>query len=1224
METRMRQWIQIIVVGLAGMICSGVPAWGFSTNAPIQAPQKIIFSDHELCVIAGKRYAHAVSSTVVTAQKEAGEDWGWSPIPSEGSVDENIIETFGVDNVTLRTSQITTTTGRFSQADHEQVAYITSHLDEKIISIAVREPDGSEPLYTELSGYVPNDTDMDCASGADIDETLDDDGFGYDDLVVARKNTDYSATVVTVLDNTLTNTLDELSFPIPAGTSQTVQVALGDVTGDGNIEICIAVIAASNKSSATESATLDLYVYQYDTQTDTENPQLVELNHFQSTLYGNEFYCDLACANIDGDAKDEIILLTLRSLHAYAVKASGKLATLANHRINQGVDVTTASRIHLAPGLFRYDPNSGYSAFRRQLAACWQEAAGSPHPYQLRCRIFDFNDVAFEVMRNYRFWENDSHQWAFHMTAGNFNGHGVNGSSDSKLHQIAVAAIEVNASDADKEMRVMLIDPATETKLDNTGITLPGSVSGDMAGPVTPRIHAVDADGDSLVLGYPLLLDISDMVVVENILQEPPKHVDYLPDDPSRPDGPWSIVNVSATDKFNVEFEDEQGQALSCEQKDTVSALAKMGGSLSVTAKIGLGPIYGGKPGDSAAEAEFSEKLSLWETYKSNLERMNTSYSTRTVSIRSKTSHDDYIKGSHRRMDLWSYAVFGYKNDEADPDYPYRRVEISVPGPQVQFNMGGKDISDWYHPLHQNNNILTYPYAGPNTPFIPEDIGSFKLSDGSAVESCLNTPTMLNFGSTDQTYALNWSSELGDTYNSSWENSTGQSAEITASIGVDPKIPISESMFINIGATVGIELDMSMESATARTTVSKNTNSSSTGITLSIPSSPGDKAYTFSTAVYNTANTGTFKVAHAVDPYGSTQGESWWLQQYGRKPDPALNLPYRIIQKDDGSYSLNEDDTRMRLRGFFMQYGDSSRHPVLNGPPVSGQLIRLMARIYNLGLKDNADNVTVLFEAVELDELGYEIGDRIEIGTDEVNLLSYEDSLGPSIEEAAVFWDTTGWSTEAAYRFYVTVDPDNSVDELHEWKDAYGEKIVSGNNEGYWPWTGNGIHIMDAYADAETSALNSADTPFLLKQLATASDSEATLSLHEHALAVIVEDEDDTEVITAHGSAQLECNQTYRLRLHIIGNEDHYSFKHVFFTEGPLEDENLIEFRQASVKEGDSYVWADWTPTTPGEVELHAKVMDDDDTYEYLDTIKVTVLSDGDGGSSCFISTLLR
>ena len=100
------------------------------------------------------------------------------------------------------------------------------------------------------------------------------------------------------------------------------------------------------------------------------------------------------------------------------------------------------------------------------------------------------------------------------------------------------------------------------------------------------------------------------------------------------------------------------------------------------------------------------------------------------------------------------------------------------------------------------------------------------------------------------------------------------------------------------------EVNWSIESATRQTTVTRNTNSSSTGITLTIPSSPGDKAYTFSTAVYNTANTGTLKVAHAVDPYGSTQGESWWLKQYGRKPDPALNLPFRIIQNDDGSYDI--------------------------------------------------------------------------------------------------------------------------------------------------------------------------------------------------------------------------------------------------------------------------------------------------------------------------------
>ncbi len=72
--------------------------------------------------------------------------------------------------------------------------------------------------------------------------------------LVAAQNREYSASVVTVLDNTLNQVLGELSFPIPINPdtgnhmSQNVQLALGDVTGDGNFEICIAVIAARIKA----------------------------------------------------------------------------------------------------------------------------------------------------------------------------------------------------------------------------------------------------------------------------------------------------------------------------------------------------------------------------------------------------------------------------------------------------------------------------------------------------------------------------------------------------------------------------------------------------------------------------------------------------------------------------------------------------------------------------------------------------------------------------------------------------------------------------------------------------------------------------------------------------------------------------------------------------------------------------------------------------------------
>ena len=51
---------------------------------------------------------------------------------------------------------------------------------------------------------------------------------------------------------------------------------------------------------------------------------------------------------------------------------------------------------------------------------------------------------------------------------------------------------------------------------------------------------------------------------------------------------------------------------------------------------------------------------------------------------------------------------------DGQPQYGF--YEITLPGRTVPFGPGGgRDFGDWYQPLHQNGNALSYPPLDPNT-----------------------------------------------------------------------------------------------------------------------------------------------------------------------------------------------------------------------------------------------------------------------------------------------------------------------------------------------------------------------------------------------------------------------------------------------------------------------------------------------------------------------------
>ena len=122
----------------------------------------------------------------------------------------------------------------------------------------------------------------------------------------------------------------------------------------------------------------------------------------------------------------------------------------------------------------------------------------------------------------------------------------------------------------------------------------------------------------------------------------------------------------------------------------------------------------------------------------------------------------------------------------------------------------------------------------------------------------------------------------------------------------------------------------------------------------------------------------------------SSESAPEWRQYYGGRPDPALNLPDRMVmtynQKDKTSDipNFNESDSRQLIRGFFVLHPDADHGgqsgSLASGRAVSyttdGDKVQLQVRIFNRSLDTPATNVPVRFLAVPRDALDKNNGVR--------------------------------------------------------------------------------------------------------------------------------------------------------------------------------------------------------------------------------------------------------
>ncbi|MGH9845506.1 MAG: hypothetical protein ACREEM_42890, partial [Blastocatellia bacterium] len=459
------------------------------------------------------------------------------------------------------------------------------------------------------------------------------------------------------------------------------------------------------------------------------------------------------------------------------------------------------------------------------------------------------------------------------------------------------------------------------------------------------------------------------------------------------------------------------------------------------------------------------------------------------------SNREDYLAGRLQLFDIWRYRIYSVAGENGDEN-SNAFYDLVLPGPAVNFQ-GGASIFDWYQPVHENGNALSYPRPTSGF-FTPADLGSYRLPceqgadaacapcDKTSDKSCgiygtkiirepLITASQQAWTGNQTFIALKYS----DTATSGSERPTDK----TLSESVDVKVTVGAKAR-SLGASGSIEGTVEVEQhgkfSWGKGVTSESSSTNATGITLRTSQGNANQGYPFFPAFYATGD-GTIKASHAVDVLGgSAQQRQFWSGLYGGKPDPALNLPGRfeplgLDQNQRQQWAPNPYLNRKAMRGFFPRHADlnqtTGEYGYLAEAPLLGDRVRLEARVYNYSTGKAAENLTARFQIVQLDESTYaEIDPRTGQPLDDP-YLQLHPSLRTTIGEvsvgtlnalewkaASIVWDSKTTPPPGAgaipagasqsYRVYVVLDPDDTINEIYE-TELPGQFDPGQNNEGY-------------------------------------------------------------------------------------------------------------------------------------------------------------------------------
>jgi hypothetical protein len=582
-------------------------------------------------------------------------------------------------------------------------------------------------------------------------------------------------------------------------------------------------------------------------------------------------------------------------------------------------------------------------------------------------------------------------------------------------------------------------------------------------------------------------------------------------------------------------------------------------------------------------------------------------------------SFNDYISYTTADYDIWRYPIIGSAYPESDyPDTPLedRTTYVQWVVPTKQQKSGGSpyNLDIFYTPTHEEGNLFSYPVKKENIKghnakhTIPLNTGnSYSPSD---------TTTSAQQFSISESLGVDGSLELK-------ANLTG-SASVSGKAAVPGIAKISGSLTASLKASLEASVGANL---TLDRSDKFTTKVDGASFTYPVSTAP----YTATPLAFSEGLTGTVHYAYLsqLEVSRSDAGDGLWRANsvYALYPDPALNLPNKYYPKNPGDSNKapiitpQSQSTATKLRGLSITDTEGS---AVGYNLARGKSYVITVPITNYSLKDMAGPVDVAFcytlDSVDVD--GNPQDALHEIGRGKVKLPGWNKD-DTHRADVSCTW-TVPSSLDGGYRLYIRIDPDNTLEEVHEdWSGSFDRSVEpaayiagsgdpSGNNTGYVM-----IGIMDE------DMLDTFDKS--LKSLGTAKAGAAKAAAEARGVSVRLTDVTPDKIRKALSAGEnirvegyVEYTGDKRLtNVHVIIDEDtadgNKSVQRLADRYFPLVDPGdrndfsfILEPARLAGNSFLVYVRGDnfGSRTIPLDVIVHNINSDDDDGY-------------GSGGSGC-------
>ncbi len=530
-----------------------------------------------------------------------------------------------------------------------------------------------------------------------------------------------------------------------------------------------------------------------------------------------------------------------------------------------------------------------------------------------------------------------------------------------------------------------------------------------------------DMQGRSLELGSPTIVRIPKQMQPDLVMAIPPMHVDWIKpyaippqtipgcNDPNTP----CVLNVSVKPSvppstsavgFATTFKFDSSSSSSAKQSSTTS--------WGVSVKESEGASFSFNDGLENASGSIKDTTKI--AHDESVSKTYNTYTGTVQSLSATTGFSDFIFYTQREMNVYYYPVLGCNSDGTNcskdgtstPTY----VVFSVPD-KVVYNEVDSNTQDWYQPVHEPGNVLSYPWS----------LTQLESRFTDQLMPLTTTATCMSNGSGTQTANTTWNQGEGTTRSSGSTNSFSNELAMSYSEGAGVSGVDAANFNFSLDIAASTSLNTLNESSASL--------SSSQGITITKP----DFGYTSQCCTYgfgqyifglkNTAHPAsenaceagqtpsadgciavgdpegkkpvvvgglgplfTGYVANPLASHGSeltcSGNDSWWQNIY-TQPDVALNHPERWNwdkNQQQATFNLADrtypnsgstspiDQQFYFMKGFYISRQSAGGFQNLSLPSSPNlaeaspdDALKLTTRVYNYSLVDTTAPVHVRF-----------------------------------------------------------------------------------------------------------------------------------------------------------------------------------------------------------------------------------------------------------------------